>query len=181
MTIFLSGGAKNGKSSLAQRLAAQLAGARPHYYVATMRPVDDEDNLRIALHRADRAGLGFETVECAENIREILEKTDKRGVFLLDSVTALFQNELFGGAPDFALDERAAARVAEDLCFLCDEVTDIVFVSDFLYADAERYDAVTEAFRRGLAHIDRALAARCDAVAELCGGIVTMHKGVLPA
>lgn len=56
----------------------------------------------------------------------------------------------------------------------------IVFVSDFLYADAGRYDELTEAYRKGLADIDRALAARCDCVAELCGGNIIVHKGVLP-
>jgi len=55
-----------------------------------------------------------------------------------------------------------------------------VFVSDFLYADAGRYDELTEAYRKGLADIDRALAARCDCVAELCGGNIIVHKGVLP-
>ena len=39
MTIFLSGGAKNGKSTLAQELAVKLSGAGKRYYVATMIPV----------------------------------------------------------------------------------------------------------------------------------------------
>ena len=36
MTIFLSGGAKNGKSSLAQDLAVRLADGGPRFYVATI-------------------------------------------------------------------------------------------------------------------------------------------------
>ena len=35
MTFFISGGAKNGKSTLAQDLAVSLAAGGCHYYVAT--------------------------------------------------------------------------------------------------------------------------------------------------
>ena len=41
MTVFLSGGAKNGKSTLAQALAVKLSGEGKRYYVATMIPTDD--------------------------------------------------------------------------------------------------------------------------------------------
>ena len=40
MTVFVSGGAKNGKSSFAQNLAVKLAKDGRHYYVATMIPSD---------------------------------------------------------------------------------------------------------------------------------------------
>lgn len=48
MNYFLSGGAKNGKSSLAQQIVCAQGG--PHYYLATMIPHDDEDWLRIRRH-----------------------------------------------------------------------------------------------------------------------------------
>ena len=57
MTVFISGGAKNGKSSLAQELALTLARGGRRYSVATMIPVDDEDRERIRRHIADRDGL----------------------------------------------------------------------------------------------------------------------------
>lgn len=59
MTIFLSGGAKNGKSTLAQELVVKLSGAGKRYYVATMIPTDEEDLARIrrARCRPGRAGL----------------------------------------------------------------------------------------------------------------------------
>ena len=68
MRVFLSGGAKNGKSGYAQHLAVQLAQGGKHYYVATMIPVDEEDRERIRHHIADRAGMGFETIECGTDI-----------------------------------------------------------------------------------------------------------------
>ena len=68
MTVFISGGAKCGKSSLAQDLSVALAKGGKHYYVATMIPSGAEDYDRIRQHIADRDGLGFETVECFKNI-----------------------------------------------------------------------------------------------------------------
>ena len=63
MKIWITGGAGSGKSSLAQELAAVLAGDGPLYYVATMVPRDDEDRRRISRHIQDRSGMGFRTME----------------------------------------------------------------------------------------------------------------------
>ena len=92
MNYFLSGGAKNGKSSLAQRIVCAQPG--PRYYLATMIPHDDEDLLRIRRHIDDRAGLGFTTVECGTDILSALGRMDSGGAVLLDSVTALLSNEM---------------------------------------------------------------------------------------
>ena len=78
MNVFISGGAKNGKSSYAQDLAVQMAKEKkcPLYYVATMIPHDDEDRARIERHRRDRNGMGFRTIECGRDIdRELCDAT----------------------------------------------------------------------------------------------------------
>ena len=59
MTYFLSGGAKSGKSSLAQDLTVSLAAGGKRYYVATLIPGGAEDDDRIRRHLADRDGMGF--------------------------------------------------------------------------------------------------------------------------
>ena len=180
MTVFVSGGAKNGKSSLAQRLAVRLAAGGPLYYVATMLPSDAEDRARIARHVADRAGLGFTTLECPRDILSCLDGADAAGTFLLDSVTALFMNELFPDPRRPDTDPEAARRCAVGLTAFVRRVRHAVVVSDYICSDAADYDDVTETFRRGLASIDRALAAACDTVVEVAAGIPTVHKGGLP-
>ena len=177
MTIFLSGGAKNGKSTLAQHLTRKLAAGGPMYYVATMIPHDEEDHTRIARHLQEREGWGFTTLECGKEITKSIIDKNINGSFLFDSVTALLANEMFPGIqPDLT----APQRVKADLVALADYAENIVFVSDFIYSDAAHYDDLTQAYRKGLAETDRALAARCDCVCELCGGSITVHKGVLP-
>ena len=59
MTVFVSGGAKYGKSSFAQELAVKLVNGKKHYYVATMIPADAEDRERIRKHLDDRMGLAL--------------------------------------------------------------------------------------------------------------------------
>ena len=177
MTIFLSGGAKNGKSSLAQDLAVRLAGDGPLYYVATMIPVDEEDRLRIRRHVSDRAGMGFETVECGRNILSCLERLDRSGTFLLDSVTALLMNEMFSEA---GVDPTAGKRCASDLAAFIRSVGNAVIVSDAICSDAEQYGEITELYRASLAMADRACAAACDTVIEMCAGLPVIYKGGLP-
>ena len=180
MTVFLSGGAKNGKSTLAQELAVKLSGTGKRYYVATMIPVDEEDRARIRRHIADRDGLGFETIECSANMLSCLSEADAEGTFLVDSATALLQNAMFPPEKNWEPDMDGANRCADELIAFVKAVKNAVVVSDFIYSDAQRYDEATEAYRKCLASIDRRLAAVCDAVAEVTAGNPKLYKGALP-
>lgn len=176
MIVFITGGAKNGKSSLAQDLAVQLSGGGVHYYIATMIPADEEDRERIRKHVADRDGMGFETVECGRHILSILDSVDPSGSFLLDSATALLMNELFDPT-DWHLDVPSGQRCGEEMAQLAKRVANIVIVSDYIYSDAARYDEITETYRKCLADIDRKLAAIADVVIEMSAGNLYYHKG----
>lgn len=95
MTIFISGGCKNGKSTLAEEMARRLAGSGNLYYVATMIPQDGEDMERIRRHVRQRAGKGFQTLEQGRRLEDCLDGACQDGTFLVDSVTALLANEMF--------------------------------------------------------------------------------------
>ena len=177
MKMLFSGGCKNGKSTLAEDCARALAGDRPLYYLATMIPHDEEDRARIRRHVASRDGKGFVTIECGRHISDALEGVDPSGSFLLDAVTSLLNNEMFH---DGIVDFEAGERVAQELCELADKVGSIVFVSDYIYGDAEHYDDFTESYRKALAHCDKALAKVCDTVVEINLGIPILYKGELP-
>ena len=175
MKVYISGGCKNGKSMLAQNLAKKLAGDGKLYYIATMIPHDSEDNTRIKKHIEDRDGWGFETVEQGREILKCLEKADPKGTFLLDSVTALVQNEMFrDGETDFD----AGLRVSRELAEFAERAENVIMVSDYIFADAERYDEFTENYRKALALADKT-AKDCDLVVEVLAGNYIVHKGVL--
>ena len=179
MTCFISGGAKCGKSSLAQDLTVTLSEGGKRYYVATMISSGKEDEERIRRHIADRDGMGFETVECFRNILDCLDTADADGAFLVDSVTSLVQNALFPVEKNYEMDLEAAARCGDELMEFATKVRHVVYVSDYIYSDAERYSESTEAYRKALADIDRRLAQICDTVVEVSAGQYLVHKGDL--
>jgi adenosylcobinamide kinase/adenosylcobinamide-phosphate guanylyltransferase len=173
MNIFISGGCKNGKSYYAQHLAKQQATENsPLYYIATMEPADEEDDARILRHREERDGWGFITLEQSRDIGDL--RADFTGSFLLDSVTALLSNEMF--REDGTVDRTAHLRVAKELEQLAERSGNIVFVSDYIYSDAVKYEDLTELYRKGLAWIDRTLAKKCDAVVEVSYGNIILLK-----
>lgn len=167
MTIFITGGSKSGKSMLAQTLAKQLAGEGELYYLATMEPHDDEDKARIACHVAEREGWGFETLECPRNILSCLDRAEKNGVFLLDSVTALLSNEMFRGD---SVRHGAAEKIASELEALAKKALGLIVVCDSICADTGGYGELTEEFRQGLAEISCRMAERADRALEVCAG-----------
>lgn len=179
MTILVCGGVRSGKSSFAQELTLRLSRGK-HYYVATMIPTDTDDQERIRLHLLDRADMGFETIEQGRDILHTLSVANFDAAFLVDSVTALFMNELFSPEANYAMDESAAQRCTEDLITFARIVKNAVFVSDYIFSDSLRYDNATECYRKGLGLIHCALAKACDTVIEVIAGQTIIHKGVLP-
>ncbi|MBR0093084.1 MAG: bifunctional adenosylcobinamide kinase/adenosylcobinamide-phosphate guanylyltransferase [Lachnospiraceae bacterium] len=178
MKMYITGGAKCGKSTLAQDTAIALSARDgvPRYYIATMQPADAEDESRIRRHIADRDGLDFLTIEQPRHLSALCE-TDSfqpEAVYLVDSVTALLANEMFGKE---GTDKHAGDRVAEDLLRFAAGVRHAVFVSDGIYSDAALYDDLTLCYREALARIDRALASHCDTVAECVYGQIRYLKG----
>lgn len=174
VNIFISGGCKNGKSYYAQNLAKlQASGKRPLYYIATMRPADEEDHARVRKHRKERDGWGFTTIEQSGDMSTL--QADFSGSFLFDSVTALLSNEMFQA--DGTVDRTAYLRIAEELVQLAEKSENIVFVSDYIYSDAMKYDELSELYRKGLAWIDRALAQKCELVIEVAYGNIQVLKG----
>ena len=188
MNVLLSGGCKNGKSYYAQQIAADLAHGGPLYYIATMIPRDEEDRARIRRHIAERDGWGFTTIEQGRHIAGLIgrEDVDLAGSFLLDSVTAVLENEMFpvalkdGKAEFLGEDKDAPARVRQELTAFAEAVSQaggsVVFVSDGIYGDRCGYSESTENYRRALAEADRALAAVCDRVTEVTYGITEEWK-----
>lgn len=176
MKVFISGGCKNGKSFEGQQIAVKISKEKniPLYYIATMKPKDDEDLERIKRHKDERKNQGFQTIEQYKSIEKALDKIEKNSVVFLDSVTALLENEMFD--ENYNMDKMASQRVIYGLNALFEKINDIVFISDYIYGDGIQYDESTEFYRKELASVDRWLCNKCDRVLEVVFGKVTEYK-----
>jgi len=88
--VFVTGGARSGKSSFAESKAAEL-GDQVNY-IATCIPMDDEMKERVLLHQ-DRRPAHWQTIEEAYDPAGIIQSTDEPGkIFLIDCLTLLLAN-----------------------------------------------------------------------------------------
>lgn len=90
--IYVTGGARSGKSSFAEEKVTQLK--KEKIYVATAISFDEEMKERVRLHKIQR-GDSWITIEAYKNLSKILERyRDLNGVILLDCLTNLVTNNM---------------------------------------------------------------------------------------
>ena len=92
--IMVTGGARSGKSALAETRVTALGG--PRIYIATAEARDDEMTQRIGLHR-HRRGSGWRTVEEPRDLAGALARTDGQGARLVDCLTLWLSNLMADG------------------------------------------------------------------------------------
>jgi adenosylcobinamide kinase/adenosylcobinamide-phosphate guanylyltransferase len=105
--VLILGGARSGKSSYAQQVAADRGGRV--IFCATAQPLDGEMQERILAHRQSRPP-GWDTLEIKDGLAAALEgKTDRYDIVIVDCITLLTANCM-----GEAIDYRAAEKVIDD-------------------------------------------------------------------
>ncbi|NCB63020.1 MAG: bifunctional adenosylcobinamide kinase/adenosylcobinamide-phosphate guanylyltransferase [Clostridia bacterium] len=170
MLILVSGGSASGKSKYAEDLAVR--GPEPKTYLATMKVWDGECEDRVKRHRAMRAGKGFETLECPENLAAA--DIPAGCTVLLEDLSNLCANEWFGAAGA----QGAYGRVMDGVDALDKKAARVVIVTNELFSDGIEYDSETADYLACLARLNCAVAAKADAVWEVVCGIPICHKGI---
>ncbi len=178
MRALILGGAKSGKSSLAQELCFKLTNSGNRYYWATMEPVDNEDVSRIKRHVQDREGLDFITIERGRNILDYrLPPNISQGGILFDSITAYLGNEMFC---DNQINQNAGELCSKSLIKLSVYPGNFIAVCDDMWHDGLEYEEGTVNYARSLAMICRGLAKEFDLVCEMAAGVPNILKGRIP-
>ena len=170
MLTIIIGGSGSGKSAFAERLAADLPGTR--IYLATMAAGDPESLERIARHRQQRRGLGFETLERPLDLEGAELPADAN--VLLEDLSNLLANEMFspeGGGMD------AVRRGLDTLIRRCRNLT---VVSNEIFSGGTEYEGETLAYMQNLALLNRCLAERAALAVEVVCGLPNVLKGELP-
>jgi adenosylcobinamide kinase/adenosylcobinamide-phosphate guanylyltransferase len=176
------GGARSGKSALAERLA--LESGKEVIYLATSTAGDNEMAARIARHQ-DRRPPHWQTVEEATALAATLRRlcTPER-IVLVDCLTLWLSNLMFSTHVDYPevgpLDltplfttERAAL-----LDWLDAPVRgEVVFVSNEVGMGVVPYGAVSRAFVDEAGRLNQDVAARCERVLFVAAGLPLALKG----
>ncbi len=172
--IFVSGGARSGKSVFAEECLNNLSGGREKFYVAAMKndPKDYEALSRIKRHQQERANKNFITIEREKNfISEIPEHSN----ILIESLSTWTSNEMFCDG-----NINSAELVYEKISYeieLIKKISDnLVIVSDDIFSDGVVYDHYTEQyiFCLGRLHIFAAL--KSDEAYQIISGLPIKFK-----
>lgn len=171
MKVLITGGSASGKSQYAESVAAALPG--PRFYIATMRPWDEECLQRIEKHRRQRAGLGFETIEHYGDLQGL--SIPRRGTVMLECMSNLTANVLFG--PEVPADPLCA--VTQGLQHLADQCEHLIVVTNEVFSDGRTYDADTTRYLQLLADLNAGMGRAFDHVIEVVCGIPLAQKGTV--
>ncbi len=175
MIAFVSGGARSGKSGVAEALVGEWQSARggERYYLATARAGDDEMAARIARHRRER-GHGWVTREPPLAFAEALAAIPPKSTVLLDCLTLWASRVMFEAGRS---DAEGRAMLAAGLAEARRRGLALVVVSNDLNEDLPPRDALVWSYLAFLQALHRDLAAASDRVIEVVAGRAIDWKG----
>lgn len=176
------GGARSGKSALAERLARE--SGKEVIYLATSRAGDAEMAARIAHHR-ERRPAAWQTVEEATALAAALRRLcapDR--IVLVDCLTLWLSNLMFSSAaeqPDVGTVELPPLFAWErsDLLAWLDEPAagEVIFVSNEVGMGIVPLGAVSRAFADEAGRLNQDMAARCERALFVAAGLPLALKG----
>ena len=136
--IYITGGARSGKSVLAEKIALENYNTRT--YLATAIPYDDEMVDRINKHLVQR-GNKWTTVEGYKNISNLLKEKEETEVVLLDCLTNMVSNLLLDNHVDWdkvtteevnKMEDKIIKEIEELLKYIKNYNGDFIIVSNEL-------------------------------------------------
>lgn len=175
------GGARSGKSALAERLARE-GGGPDVLFVATGQALDGEMRRRIQRHREDRAALGWRTLEAPDRVGPRLAETltGREKVVIVDCLTLWVSNLLCGLDEKTAANEGEAKAVEEIdglLAVLRNRPVRLIAVSNEVGLGVVPATPLGRLYRDALGRANQKMAAASDEVLFMVAGLQIRMKG----
>lgn len=178
--ILLTGGARSGKSEMAERLAMER-NRQGVLYVATAAVCDDEMADRVRKHR-ERRPEEWRTLEQFWNFDQLPSNSDfvESGVLLLDCLGFMLNNIMYESGVDYqvcAIEEmeqveRRMCQELETLCRLIRETDKtLIAVTNEVGMGLVPPDRSSRYYRDILGRANRTVASQADQVYFLVSGI----------
>ena len=160
-TILITGGARSGKSAIAE---TRVLGLAPRaIYIATAEARDDEMTARIAAHQA-RRGPDWTTHAEPLDLTGALAATDRQGPRLVDCLTLWLTNLMLGGH-----DWQAAGCAL--VAALPRQIDPVVIVTNEVGAGIVPDNALAREFRDAAGVLNQWVAAAADEVILAVAGL----------
>ena len=175
-TTLIIGGARSGKSRLAQEMARAAGGEV--LFVATAEAGDDEMARRIEAHRRSRPAH-WRTLEVTTGIGErISVSIGRAGTVVIDCVTLLVNNvfEQHKAAGEAALEKAVEAEISALIECVGRAEADFIIVTNEVGLGIIPADRVSRLYRDLLGRANQMLAARADEVLLMVAGIPVAIK-----
>ncbi|MGB9672719.1 MAG: bifunctional adenosylcobinamide kinase/adenosylcobinamide-phosphate guanylyltransferase [Anaerolineales bacterium] len=171
---FILGGARSGKSQLAQQLAMERGGKV--LFIATAQALDEEMRQRIQIHQQQRPD-GWVTLEAPQAIvQSIPDDLSSIQLVLLDCMTLLVSNILLSLGDDNNIDEKRATQavdqeVASILQWVEEHPLDWIIVSNEVGLGLVPPYPLGRMYRDVLGRVNQKIAQRAQEVFFMLAGI----------
>ncbi len=178
LTLIL-GGARSGKSRLAERLARQ--SGRPVVYLATATAGDEDMGRRISAHRANRPA-DWRTIEEPIDLPAALGQVSPNEVVLLDCLTLWVSNLLLAGPPEeppAAAEERIIGEAKRFISVLKSKDFTVITVSNEVGMGVVPAYELGRVYRDTLGQVNQLVAAEAENVYLMVAGLPVVLKGRL--
>lgn len=177
-STLITGGARSGKSTLAQEMGKKAKGQV--LFIATAEAGDEEMTRRITAHKKSRPA-GWKTIEVQTHIgKSILKEVGRAGTVIIDDITLLVMNVFTACGETAAADviDKAVTAEIKELCDCIDTCkADFVIVTNEVGLGIIPGDIVSRLYRDLLGKANRLLAAHMDEVYFMVAGIpLTVKK-----
>ncbi|MGB1208043.1 MAG: bifunctional adenosylcobinamide kinase/adenosylcobinamide-phosphate guanylyltransferase [Paracoccaceae bacterium] len=153
-SILITGGARSGKSQIAETITLHLG--RPAVYIATAQAFDTEMEDRIARHQA-RRGPEWHTLHAPHDLVTALTDSDGTGPRLVDCLTLWLSNLMLDNADWRAATETLAASLSH-------QHTPVVFVTNEVGSGIVPETRLGRQFRDAQGDVNQIISTACDAV-----------------
>jgi len=180
-SILITGGARSGKSSLAQQLALESGG--PVLFVATAEAGDEEMHRRIEQHRKQRPA-SWRTLEATTHIgSQVLKVVGEAKTVVIDCITLLVNNVFlkYGGPTGDKIDaariEEAVVAEINELIQCIDQTgASFIMVTNEVGLGLVPANEIGRLYRDLLGRANQMLARRADRVYLMVAGLPLLIK-----
>jgi adenosylcobinamide kinase/adenosylcobinamide-phosphate guanylyltransferase len=176
MAILVTGGARSGKSTFAEKLAVHL-NEKQGIYIATAQIYDEEMRERILLHQEQRHRSGFnwmtieEPYELSEQLKQLSESDGDVPIVLVDCLTLWLSNWLLRYEHDPDKDAKLTRKVDDLLAAVSSCKGHLLLVTNEVGSGIVPEYPLGRSFRDLAGKMNQRLAEVCEQVFLVTSGI----------